>query len=94
MVTLLGALLALNRLGDDVATSLMNLHNHDKVRVTVITSTLKLSILPTRLILVDLPHPQNVRSNPVKMLVNIPAKSKISKTYRTQAAQSSPNMML
>ena len=72
----------------------MNLHDHDKVRVTIITSALKLSILPTRLILVDLPHPQNVRSNPVKMLVNIPAKRKISKTYKTQAAQSKPNIML
>jgi len=72
----------------------MNLHNHDEVRVTVITSALKLSILPTRLILIDLPHPQNIRSNPIKTLVKIPAKAKISKTYRTHAAQSNPNMML
>jgi len=69
MGTLLEWLLALNRLGDDVATSLMNLHNHDEVRVTVVTSTLKLSILPTRLILIDLPHPQNIRSNPIDTLV-------------------------
>ena len=94
MGTLLGALLDLNRLGDDVASSLMNLHNHDKVRVTVVTSALKLSILPTRLILVDLPHPQNIRSNSIRMLVKAPAKDSSSKTYKTQAAHSNPNMML
>jgi hypothetical protein len=51
--------------------SITNLHNHDEIRVTVIPSTLKLRILPIRLILVNLAHPQNIRRNPINTLAQV-----------------------